>query len=341
MKHGLSRKPRRGFALVIVLWTLAGLAVVAAAVAATSRTANLNIKLLRDRVQAEAAFISTAARIQAFASTNPAGRSHFGRGRVRLTVDGTPLIAGDDERVVLQDLRGLVNVNQAQPPRVLALLKACGISDTLAPRLSDALADYIDSDGLKRVNGAEAFEYRAAGLPEPRNQRLITSDELWRVFGWRDAQGVWRAAGCEGAVTVHGDGMINRNTAPVRVLLADGISDTSAAGMIEARREGLPAVAIQTSTPEEASNPFGFIGGGFVGPAMRVSHSAGWIQWQWEYVLDLTPSRNGGPWRLLEVRTPARTGPLPAATRELPPANRVFERDPNPDDALSRSPFLN
>jgi len=326
---GVTARPRRGFALVIVLWTLAGLAVVAAAVAATSRTANLNIKLLRDRVQAEAAFMSTAARIQVFASTSPAGRSYFGRGAVRLEVDGTPLVAGEDERVVLQDLRGLINLNLAQPTRVEALLKACAVSDSVARRLADALADYIDSDGLKHVNGAEAFEYRADGQPEPRNARLISSDELWR------------ATGCDGAVTVHGDGAINRNTAPLRVLLADGVSETRAAGMIEARREGLPEVAVQTSTPDDPSNPFGFIGGAFVGPSMRVSHSAGWIQWQWEYVLDLTPSRNGGPWRLLELRNPARSGPLPAARRELPPANRVIERDPNSDDAFSRSPFLN
>ena len=340
-RSGLRRQPRRGFALVIVLWTLAGLAVVAAAVAATSRTANLNVKLLRDRVQAEAAFISTAARIQVFASTEAVGRSHFGRGSVRLPVDATPLIAGDDERVVLQDVRGLVGLNQARAPRVQALLKACGINETLAPRLADALVDYIDSDSLKQLNGAEAFEYRAANQREPRNARLISGDELWRVLGWREVQGAWHAAGCDDAVTVHGDGTINRNTAPLRVLLADGLSDTTAAGMIEARREGLPAVAIQTATPEDASNPFGFIGGGFAGHAVRVSHSAGWIQWNLNYVLDLTPSRNGGPWRMLEIRTPVRTGPLPTATRELPPANRVIERDLNPDDALPRSPFSN
>lgn len=338
VRHGPGQ---RGFALVIVLWTLAGLAVVAAAVAATSRTANLNIKLLRDRVQAEAAFISTAARVQAFVATEPVGRSHYGRGNTRLPVDATPVIAGTDEQVVLQDLRGLINLNLAAPQRVQALLNACGMAESQAPRLADALADYVDSDRLKRVNGAEAFEYRGAGLPEPRNARLLSGDELWRVFGWRDARVAWQAGKCDDAVTVHGDGMINRNTAPLRVLLADGMSDTTAAGMIEARREGLPSVAMQTAMPNDPGNPFGFIGGGFAGPAMRVSHSAGWIQWRWEYVLELTPSRNGGPWRMLEIRTPTRTGSLPSATWELPPANRVMERDPNSDDAVPRTPFSN
>ena len=340
MRPVLRRKPR-GFALVIVLWTLAGLAVVAAAVAATARTANLNVKLLRDRVQAEAAFISTAARIQAFVSTEVVSRSEFGRGKYRLPVDGTTVLVAAEERVLLQDLRGVVNLNLAEPQRVMSLLKACGIAETLAPRLADALADYIDSDGLKRVNGAEAFDYRAAGEPEPRNAKLLSREELWRVLGWRAVKDTWQAAGCDDAVSVQGDGMVNRNTAPLRVLLADGVSDTSAAGLIDARRDGLPAVAIQTTMADDRSNPFGFIGGGFAGHALRVSHSAAWIEWRWEYVLELSPTRNGGPWRMQEIRTPARTGPLAGATRELPPANRVIERDPNSDDALSRSPFLN
>lgn len=341
MKARRRPAPRRGFALVIVLWTLAGLAVVAAAVAATARTANLNVKLLRDRVQAEAAFVSTAARIQAFAATERIHHSEYGRGKHRLPVDGTVLAVGTDERVLLQDLRGLVNLNIADPRRVQALLKACGISDAMAPRLADALADYVDADSLKRLNGAEAFDYRAAGLPEPRNAVLLSREELWRVLGWREVRATWQAAGCDSAVTVHGDGFVNRNTAPLRVLRADGISDITAAGLIEARRDGLPSVEMQTSTPEDRSNPFGFLGGGFVGPAMRVLHSAAWVEWQWEYVLELTPIRNGGPWRLHELRTPARPAPLAHATRELPPAERVFERDPNAEDAISRPPFLN
>ena len=55
------RHARRGFALVLVLWVLAGLTVVAVAVASSLRTSAESVKLLRDRVRAEAAIVAAKA----------------------------------------------------------------------------------------------------------------------------------------------------------------------------------------------------------------------------------------------------------------------------------------
>ncbi len=331
----------RGFALVIVLWVIAGLTVVAAAVASSARTTNESVKLLRDRVRAEAAFMSTAARVEMLAATAPAGRTDLYGARGRLPVDGRPLMVDESETVTVQDLRGLVDLNRTSPSRIEALLKRCGIREADAPKLADALADYVDQDSLKRINGAETFEYRSAGIATPRNSELLSREELWRVLGWQDIRATWNAAGCEQLVTVHGDGMSNRNTAPLQILLTDGMNETTAKALVDARREGLPAVGVE-STSTDSSNPFNFAGGGFAGGTMRVVHQATWVEWTFEYELELTPMRNGGPWRLHEVRTAPRPAQMAKALASLPPVDfRNPERDPTLNNAAPTLPFGN
>lgn len=336
------RRRSGGFALAIVLWVLAGLAVVAAAVASTAHTNATSTKLLRDRVRAEAAFISTAARVQMLASTGRSGRTTLDGPLGTLPVDGRDLRVEDGETVQPQELRGLVDLNLSPTPRTARLLEQCGVDTQQALKLADALADYVDEDGLKRINGAEAFDYRAAGKTAPRNARLLSRDEVWRVLGWSEARERWLEAGCDRMITVHGDGALNRNTAPAAVLRADGLDDTQARALVDARRDGLPSIAIESAAGAEASNPFGFTGGGFAGRALRVSHSAAWVEWSFEYDLELTPLRNGRPWRLHEVRVVPRTSAMPAPLAVLPPADfRDPEHDAKSKNAVPDLPFGN
>jgi len=84
--------------------------------------------------------------------------------------------------------------------------------------LVDAIADWRDRDDLRRPNGAEEPEYRAAGLKYgPSNARFETVTELARVLGVTTAL----YARVAGSLTVHArQGGINPATASRDVLLA-------------------------------------------------------------------------------------------------------------------------
>lgn len=332
---------KNGFALVIVLWVLAGLAVVAVSVASTASNSARSVKLLRDRVAAERAFISTGAHIAVLAATGVGQRNAFISEGGRLLVDGRMTKVSDHEWLQLQDGRGLLNLNRPDAKRLPKLLRHCGANEIQVTALSDALADYIDADQLKRINGAEAFEYRAAGLPEPRNAPLLSREELWRVYGFAAISKSWAIAGCDQLVTVHGDTALNRNTSPKELLLIDGTSEAATLAMIDAREQGLPDVAIQTQG-DDPSNPYNFVSTGYVGKTLRVRHQMDSIQWTTEYELELTPQREGGPWRMHELRNPQKSPQAPKAGAVLPDIGfRLPERERTQLNAAPRPPFAN
>lgn len=331
----------RGFALVIVLWVLAGLSVVAVTVAASASNSAQSVKLLRDRVAAERAFLSTAAQLAVMASTSLAQRSYLDSDRGRLFVDGRITQVNQHEWVQLQDVRGLLNLNRPNAERLRGLLRHCGASDGQAPALADALADYVDTDSLKRLNGAEAFDYRGTDLTEPRNAALLSREEMWRVMGFAALKERWATRGCDALVTVHGDGSVNRNTSPLPLLLADGVSETAATALIDARKDGLPSLEIQ-SGGNDPSNPFTFVAGGYPGNVLRIRHQIDSIEWTLEYELELTPQRNGGPWRLHELRNPPNLALPVSAGASLPAVDfRTPERDRRRLNAAPNLPFAN
>lgn len=323
-----------GFALVMVLWVLAGLTVVAVTVAASVQSSNRSVKLLRDRLGAETSFISTAARLQVMASTGTTRRSDIVGPNGPLPVDGRSLAVGPGEWVSVQDVRGLLDLNDPGK-RLAGLLPRCGGSEAAVSSLVESLADYVDKDELKRLNGAEAFDYRMVQMPEPRNAPLMTREELWRVKGWPAIKARWQDDGCDGLVSTHGDGRFNPNTAPLAMLEAEGYTPESAAAFVAARLDGLPTLDIQSRSPDSA-NPFAFLGGGFVGDTLRVRHSAAQVEWEFEYELKLTPFEEGGPWRMLELRYPTRRGELPRGVQALTASEaQLTPREPIPTNAAS------
>ncbi len=334
-----------GFALVIVLWVLAGLTVVAVAVAASARVGNEATKLLRDRVNAEAAFMSTAARIQVIASTSRSNFNGYEGLRGRLFLDGRLTEIGAGEQVILQDSRGLVNLNNASTQQVRQLLVQCGVNAADANALADALEDYIDIDDLKRLNGAEAFDYRLrGGLPPPRNAPLLSREELWRIQGWPDIRRVWDERGCSNEVITQGtDSGYNQNTATLSVMLSNGVERPIAQGILETRSGG-----IMTGQSRVEGDPNDFFllmrTRGRVGETMRIRHSLPLIEWELEYALELTPSRPGGPWRLHEVRYVGKTpfATKPALTAKFPPVDySPSEQERTQSNAPPALPFGN
>ena len=202
----LARRGKRGFVLVLVLWASALVLLVAAAL---DRYIAARIELataIRWRVQDELDAYSTEASVMYLLATGrftraglvTAGNEPVSSAPARnaaaridpvggeLALDGSSYRGIGRARFSLQDESGLVALNANSSGELEPLLQTFGSDPAEISRLSDALADYRDRNTSKRVNGAEAEEYAAAGLDPPANSNLFSVSELARVFGWRE-----------------------------------------------------------------------------------------------------------------------------------------------------------
>lgn len=227
---------RRGLALVGVLWVLVLLSLIALNISATSR---LELKLAANLVEA-------------------AQRRHANDAAVNFALwsllqPGTAGWLGDGSRrslsledyqidVSLQDEHGKIDLNEGNPQLLQGLFLSVGLPQEVAVALADAILDWRDSDELRRLHGAEAEEYRAAGLVEPGNRLFENLEELRLVLGMTPALYEQVAP----LLTLYSrQAQVNPLVAPQQVLLAvPGVSEANAQRYIEQRRstyeKGLP-----------------------------------------------------------------------------------------------------
>jgi general secretion pathway protein K len=170
---------RRGFALIIVLWTLVLIAFIVAHLTASGRTEVRIAGNLAANAVAEAA--ADGAIFEAiFNLSDP-------RPEQRWPLDGTThqVAVGEDQVILrLQDEAWRINPNAASPALLEALLRATGSDSETARRLSAAIAEWVGSASTARPQEAIIADYRAAGLDyEPPGAPFETIDELGRVIG--------------------------------------------------------------------------------------------------------------------------------------------------------------
>jgi general secretion pathway protein K len=172
---------QRGIALVIVLWITILLATIALGLSQDSRTATLltrnQLALAKARALADGAV--ERAMYEHFRPPFP-DKSWFPNGAVHgWEEDGARLA------VSLAYESGRIDVNFAREPLLRGLFtSAAGLDPEVVNRLVDTTMDWRDPDDAKRLNGAEAPEYRAAGRNYvPANANFETIEELQRVLG--------------------------------------------------------------------------------------------------------------------------------------------------------------
>jgi len=167
-----ARPGERGFALVVVLWTLALLALLASVLLADARTEE---KLTANR-QADAVGLAVAdAAISATmldllrAGNVPAGARRVGSAMVSVS---------------LENLSGRMNPNIVSVVMLNALLQRLGVPQQAAESLAAAIVDWRSPGLSPSKHGAKAAEYRAAGLPYgPPGRPFEHLDELGAVLG--------------------------------------------------------------------------------------------------------------------------------------------------------------
>jgi len=212
-------------------------------------------------------------------------------------LDGRLYAIGEHTNISVQDERGLLSVNVTRERELRRFLAALGLPLERQSRLIDTLADYIDIDDLKRINGAERADYEKAGLAPPANDYLVSHDELKRIPGWIEFFGDLHRAGGQAAVDrvlrlfdADRSGGINVNTAPREVLRAIGGLDP---GRIEAlldQRNLTPFITIAQLAPF-TNGPLDDELTQVVGTnSLRVTHSRDDLPFLLECRLVLTPS---------------------------------------------------
>jgi general secretion pathway protein K len=120
--------------------------------------------------------------------------------------------------VAIQDEFGRIDLNHADGTLLTGLFQSVGLDASSSSRLVDKILDWRDSSGLKRLNGAAAQDYRAAGFAYgPRNGPFQSVDELKLVMDMTPE--LFRRV--EPALTVYsGRQFIDPQFAPPEVLLA-------------------------------------------------------------------------------------------------------------------------
>jgi general secretion pathway protein K len=266
-KGGLMRG-QRGIALIAVLWLTVLLTVIASGFAFSMRGGALAARNTMSVAQARAAADGAVARV-AFELARPRNTPDvwLPDGRVRTWADGEIAIAS-----TALDESALIDLNAAADPLLKGLLENVGgLDPDTSEHVLEAILDWRDPDDLKRPNGAEADDYRAAGLKYvPTNAPFGSVGELQRVLGVTPAL-MTRIAG---SLTVYSQQRgINTATAPRDSLLAiPGVAPDQVDAFIAARSDALanqlpvppfpPAQAYAASSPVwrihvEATTPDG------------------------------------------------------------------------------------
>ena len=175
---GLVSRNDRGFALLIVLWSLALLSLLAVRLTATSRTELRLADNIRNAavVEAQADGLIYGAIVQLMRDT-PQQRGADG---IAYAVP----ISGGAATLRINSLAGRVNPNVASEDVLQALIQQVGVAAAPASRLAAAIADWRSPGQTPRPGGAKAEQYRAARLPyTPPNAPFASVDEVGLVLG--------------------------------------------------------------------------------------------------------------------------------------------------------------
>jgi general secretion pathway protein K len=179
-------------------------------------------------------------------------------------LDGSPFIvpfAGHQLRLAIQDEAGKIDLNTAQDELLRRLLRSGGADLETASTLKDRILDWREPGIGKRLNGAKAPEYRAAGLAYgPRNGPFATVEEAQLVMGMTPEV----FAAIRPALTVYSQTpWVDPSFAPPEVLRAlPGMDEAAIASLLLARASSTSRPAIMLghafTITSEAEGPGGF-----------------------------------------------------------------------------------
>ncbi len=314
---------QRGFVLAATLWMLAILTVAAVYFAGRVQRSREQAQLAQAHSQALLDLDNARAEMLFRIATTPL--SVYGLGASAngaIALDDRPYLAPGETLIRMQDNRGLLNLNVVDDYRLDRFLNILGAPAARRAGLIDALRDYIDEDDLKHLNGAEAADYTAAGLPPPRNAKLVTPMEAKSIYGWGDVPQLWQKNQLPMFTTTSGSFSLNPNTAPWQVLVTmHDMTPQAAQAIINARKlapilnpgqiEVLTGIKIYT-------DPYAPDAITFPAESIRVTLQPKAMAWGWQYNVTLTPVSDTAPWRI-DYSYRVELSSIDAARQAIPP----------------------
>ncbi len=178
-------RQQRGIALVLALWATILLTVIAGSFAYSMRSEALAARNAISGAQARAIADGAVERMS-FELQRPRNGPDvwLPDGRIRQWRDADALVTAN-----AVDESARIDMNAASPPLLTGLLQNVGgLAPDEAAAVVDAMLDWRDPDDLRRPNGAEEPEYRAAGRKyRPTNGPFESVGELRLVLGMTPA----------------------------------------------------------------------------------------------------------------------------------------------------------
>ena len=182
--------PRRGFALLAVLWVTVTIVIIALATTLASREALASARNRRAlHVSAwgaeGCAAIARAVIDEALASSTASMTSRRTPAWQHLDriVAESPAMSSSGCTVSLSAAGRSLDVNRATGEQLRKSLYASGVPFAAADSIADAILDWRDADDEPRAAGAERSWYASARRAQPRNGRIAHAEELTLVRG--------------------------------------------------------------------------------------------------------------------------------------------------------------
>ncbi len=173
---------QRGFALLIVLWTLGLLALVGTQILVSARQETQVADMARDTAMLAAA-ADGAVQQAIFATLDPTGRHWNADGVTHRVQIGKVVVA-----VRIQDEADKVNPNFASPALLQALLLQVGADPDTAAVVATAIAEWREASPSPGGPSAATAKYVAAGRDyTPGGAAFASLDDLGAVLGMTPA----------------------------------------------------------------------------------------------------------------------------------------------------------
>lgn len=182
-------RARRGYVLLVVMWTIVTLGVAAAAASVSGRdavgTASNRTELTRAAWLAEGCAAEVRAMMSLWLGEGDSAAARWDRADEAVT---SRSMAQCDIALRPAGLR--LDLNVASEGEIAQAVRALGVPGRRADALAAAITDWRDADDEVRPAGAEAAYYRAEHAVLPRNASFADISELRLVRGARDVPGL-------------------------------------------------------------------------------------------------------------------------------------------------------
>ncbi len=225
----------RGIALVLVLWVVTLLTVIAVAMTATQRTetalADNQISAARFRALSDAAI---AYMVLSFVMPPPEQENEEDMPWIPNGAPQQWRFEGQDLTIEVTNEASRINLNQAPPELLAALLIALEVPEEDAQSIADAISDWRDEDDLKLLNGAEDGDYSDAGRDlGAKDEPFAAVEELQQVLGV--TRGIYRLIAPELTVDTEDGQLVEEFASPAVLAAIQGVPLEEAQLQVEQR----------------------------------------------------------------------------------------------------------